>query len=287
MQETVNLQAFRELVKKSIGPRSQAEFAKDCGLTASHMNRILSEKNQSIPQVKTIRNIAKVAVNGVTLNQLLISAGYEPQEDNKCVYSDDGNFIISGITEQDMSNYDIRKDFREKLIELRTFVRPFDNFDDVFSGIVWDCDGMVSNIHYTLGNEQEIKEVTGWHHGADYCVYGRLKCEKDNSLIEFDFALFYCKTDKGKLIICDTDWGMEKEVPVTNAKDITSDLNLMGIGAEDIEKLIQHGDGGNSIYLTNDISELLMKTIADIMVNQGKWTVEEAEDYLLHGSEEV
>ncbi len=205
--EKIDLSEFKELVRKSIGARSQVEFAKDCGLTASHLNRLINEQNQTTPQVKTIRNIALTAANGVTLNELLVAAGYDPQIDHQCVYSEDGKSkIAGGITAESLRNFNVQKAFREELISLRECIRPYDDFNDVFGNLHWDCEHYVEDLHHVMEKEEEIKNSGCWVHGADYSIEGQLKCMKNNQSIAFDFLLYYCKTDKGKIIIMDTDW---------------------------------------------------------------------------------
>lgn len=64
-----NFSIFRELLHKAIGNRTQAQFAHESGLSAEHLNRMLNSSNIHRPTDRTLRKMASVAENGVTLQR--------------------------------------------------------------------------------------------------------------------------------------------------------------------------------------------------------------------------
>lgn len=206
MTNKTDLAKFKELVRKSIGARSQAEFASEALLSPSHLTRMLNDDYDSTPHVRTIRNIAAVAVNGVTLNDLLVAAGYEPQVDGSLIYSEDGNCVIVGITEVQMNNYQPKKEIIEGLINLRASKMAFDSIEASLGDIEWDMGAMVDGLQINLGKENKTTEDMGYHYEADYCISGTIECVKNNVKISLPFILYYCKTDTGNVIIMDTEW---------------------------------------------------------------------------------
>lgn len=208
MTSKTDLSKFKNLVRKSIGARSQAEFAREANLSPSHLTRMLSDDYDSTPHIRTIRNMASAAVNGVTLNDLLVAAGYEPQVDGSFVYSEDGKDQIVGITEVQMRNYNPKKEIVERLIDLRTSRMAFGSFESALSDIDWQMDGMVEDLKIDIAEEKKTSEDMGYHHEADYYIQGMVSCAKRGSVIKVPFVLYYCKTDTGNIIIMDTEWEM-------------------------------------------------------------------------------
>ncbi len=78
-----NKEAFREVIIRARGDRSQADFCEECGLSYAYMNRYANAKNEDAPTLSTIKKIA-VATNTVTYEDLLTAAGYDAEK-----YKDD------------------------------------------------------------------------------------------------------------------------------------------------------------------------------------------------------
>lgn len=66
---------FRELLKKGIGLRTQADFAEACGITRPYLNTLLKKDLISRPTVETLRKMAK-AMSNVPYRDLMESCGY-------------------------------------------------------------------------------------------------------------------------------------------------------------------------------------------------------------------
>ena len=78
-----NKEAFREVIIRARGDRSQADFCEECGLSYAYMNRYANAKNEDAPTLSTIKKIA-VATKTVTYEELLNAAGYDAEK-----YKDD------------------------------------------------------------------------------------------------------------------------------------------------------------------------------------------------------
>ena len=66
---------FRELLKKGIGLRTQADFAESCGITRPYLNTLLKKDFISRPTAETLGKMAK-AMKNVSYKELMESCGY-------------------------------------------------------------------------------------------------------------------------------------------------------------------------------------------------------------------
>lgn len=75
MSEKKEYKAFRELLKKGIGDRTQTDFAEQCGISREHISRMLRERFIFRPSKSTL---CKMAANmeGVSLAELYEACGY-------------------------------------------------------------------------------------------------------------------------------------------------------------------------------------------------------------------
>ena len=69
-------EAFRDVIIRARGDRSQADFCEECGLSYAYMNRYANAKNDDAPTLSTIKKIA-IATKTVTYEELLSAAGYD------------------------------------------------------------------------------------------------------------------------------------------------------------------------------------------------------------------
>ena len=67
--------AFRELLRKGIGLRTQADFAEACGITRPYLNTLLKKDLIGRPTIETLRKMAKV-MKSVSYRDLMESCGY-------------------------------------------------------------------------------------------------------------------------------------------------------------------------------------------------------------------
>ncbi len=67
---------FADLLKRSVGSRTQKEFAALTGISSAHLSRLLHQKFDSPPSIDTLQRLAAHAQNGVTYWDLLNACGY-------------------------------------------------------------------------------------------------------------------------------------------------------------------------------------------------------------------
>lgn len=84
-KETYKNRILVDLLKKAIGSRSIIEFTTQCGLSISFVSRLLNNNLPSRPSKRSLLKMAGNLLNGVTLSQLLVAAGYE----DDCGYIDE------------------------------------------------------------------------------------------------------------------------------------------------------------------------------------------------------
>ena len=72
-------EAFKEMLIKARGERTQTEFSKDCALSYAYLNKYANGKMEDPPTIGTIKKIA-VATRAVSYEELLTAAGYDAKK---------------------------------------------------------------------------------------------------------------------------------------------------------------------------------------------------------------
>ncbi len=72
-------EAFRAVIIKARGSKSQAEFCDDCSLSYAYINKYTNGKLDIAPTIQTLKKIA-VGTNNVTYEELLTAAGYDAEK---------------------------------------------------------------------------------------------------------------------------------------------------------------------------------------------------------------
>ncbi len=81
MAEQKEYKKLRELIVAAIGDdRTQADFARETGITTEHLNRLLKNSMISRPHDNTLMKIAEHSENGITLKMLRDSCDYRSKE---------------------------------------------------------------------------------------------------------------------------------------------------------------------------------------------------------------
>ena len=71
---------LKEVVKQAIGTsRTQAKFAKDAGISVTHLNRLINQPDQH-PSIETLQKIAAIADNGIRMTDLMEACGMDISE---------------------------------------------------------------------------------------------------------------------------------------------------------------------------------------------------------------
>ena len=74
-----NKEAFRAVLIKARGDRSQAEFSEDCSISYSYLNKYTNARFSEAPTLQTLKKIA-AASKDVTYADLLEAAGYDVEK---------------------------------------------------------------------------------------------------------------------------------------------------------------------------------------------------------------
>ena len=82
----INYRKFQELLRKGMGSRNQTEFAKVSGISRGNLNRMLNGADIARPSVGVLKKIAS-CMRSVSLNELLVSCGYEPLDITSAIQS--------------------------------------------------------------------------------------------------------------------------------------------------------------------------------------------------------
>lgn len=93
-----NYESFRALLRSAIGNNTQAAFAKRTGISAEHLNRMLNSKTIHRPSQQTLESIAKCALNGVTLQDMINALNF-----------DDPEYHV--LTVRDIANEEAKREF--------------------------------------------------------------------------------------------------------------------------------------------------------------------------------
>ena len=88
-----------ELIKKAQGNRSLNAFARQCGIDAGNLSRILNNKNVVAPKPDTLQKIASQSYNDVTYEDLMIASGYMTLSEDT---ANEQNIVPSKIKENDI-----------------------------------------------------------------------------------------------------------------------------------------------------------------------------------------
>jgi len=88
-----------ELIKKAQGNRSLNAFARQCGIDAGNLSRILNNKNVVAPKPDTLQKIASQSYNDVTYEDLMIASGYMTLSEDT---ANEQNIVSSKIKENDI-----------------------------------------------------------------------------------------------------------------------------------------------------------------------------------------
>ncbi len=119
---------FAELLDRAKGKRSGNVFAKECGIAAAHISRLLRGLVETAPTPPTIRKFADHAHNDVTYEELMNAAGHTTGIKMATGSGKTSNlmFLLNSYLENQEKNLNIKID-REKM-ELKDIDQIFEVF---------------------------------------------------------------------------------------------------------------------------------------------------------------
>ena len=177
---------FRKLLRRGIGSRSQKDFAKQAGMSQTYLNRMLKSEIIPDPSITTLEKIARVT--DLTMNELRIACGYEPEIiENKVLEWE--SCIKRGLEEYGSSLCDSPADLMDALEMLY-----FPSGDSTTS----------------IEDEEDNDKKEESSHGADFkcrvtITWGDSECKAYTR-----FYLYYVRTTKGKILVLGSSLSKEE-----------------------------------------------------------------------------
>lgn len=154
--KAIAMQRVSTLVKELIGERSIRRTAEDSNVAASYITGIINQKY--LPSAETLRKLSAPTAkpqNGVTMEDLMIAAGYQTDYIEVAVDDMDGNLSGGDSASQDL----IREQHRERLQEIR-------KFESKAAGIIYKT---LAEKGLSFSYEKEAMGVRGYR--PDIAVY--------------------------------------------------------------------------------------------------------------------
>ncbi len=186
---------FRRLLKLAIGDsRKQAEFARESGIAAPQLNRMLNQKEIGRPFVSTLKKIAGHAVNGVMLKDLLSACGYS--EDMACAVENEACMERKEMDIDERAKL-CHKEFMNGCQEMLKTAGIYDGvFGFAESAAEKYC---MDNVSISVGREIPVKDSRKFPDADMACPFG-LSITDDGGTAEIGFGLYYCMTKKDKIV---------------------------------------------------------------------------------------
>ena len=262
------LAAFRRLLKRAQGGRTQADFAKNGGMSAATLSRFLSSDDIPAPNISTLRRIAGAAENGVTLRELLHACGYgggTVQEIIKdAVGAELGKRKELSINERvDAGIEDIRQGLSGLTEDRPYFTRDLAEYLDTVNMLY-----AVEDVSYEVEQTGILAEPDArFPEAEEYAVVNISFSDTEFSTFSA-FAVFYTKTSMGKMYVygAASDYntlsgfgsGIAQEVEEMSYGNPEVDLGVMDpirVWADKREKGFEKKDGENFYRRVKEISE--------------------------------
>lgn len=208
MSKDFNQDAFKELLRKAIGPfRSQAEFARQSGISTGHLNRMLNT-DVAKPETTTLHKIAACAEKRVSMEELMDACGYETDRLFQKKQKSERSLMEIGKRAQACAD-DIMKGFTELLSE-----RPYTGKDLYSLVSTFDMLYAEENLCYEImeerprnfGSGANGRELRGF---ADHSSVVEISWSDCNYNFRMDIALCYTKTTAGCFVVYWAEYGME------------------------------------------------------------------------------
>ena len=189
---------FRTLLMKAIGSRTQKTFAEEAGISPSHLSRMLSLDEATVPTRKTLQKIASASEGRVSLAQLERVCGYP---------------ISAPATPQDTS-IDFRKRIQNEVQNIKQGLMEFRNKATTYESAEAMFDA-VSMLYCTVDVKIELEEPEpfdaevasrlrrGPTYGAEHYQNATVSWADDDVAVEMGCVLFFCITTKGHFIFSD------------------------------------------------------------------------------------
>lgn len=215
---------FGSLLKRGIGERTQAEFAKECGISPEHVSRMLNSARASFPSRSTLEKIAPHVVGGVTLEQLYAACGYRTDDIGK---SEPEKRVSLGDDERIwLTIRDLKTGFHAMTSapKLWDSIRQFlDAFDALYG---------VEELKYVFGNEKPYSGTQKAN--SEFCGALQVSLTAEKFVTTVYASLFYSKTTGGRYLISDVSFD-------------AASLADAGVFPDKVDNAVMKAGGGASI----------------------------------------
>ncbi len=233
---------FQNLVKIAMGQQKQNEFADKAGISKFHLNRLLNNPDQN-PSKSTLQKIADASDGRVSFNQLYaachdgeIPAVQAANEDYSKEYHIAGDelFDLTSVRQSKLADATLKtKISLEVLNRVLTIKNAITSYcgqsyryislHDVFASIrtIYHLE----DIHCsTYGIDHDT--IDAGHRNAEEAAHVIAQWGDENFQATFSFVLYYCKTEKGGIILSEAVFDLPSLLKVHNpvADDILFQL---------------------------------------------------------------
>ena len=203
----MNTEEFQNLLRRAIGERSRAEFAKRSEISAIQLHRWLKKEDPPRPSVKNLQKIARCASGGVTYRDLLAACGYsdaeldfysEEQETAKGEKKD--RVLLPEHERVAACEEDILKGFSEMTNRSQVPYNDVDEFVEMVN-LLYSVEDLCFDVGNERINDLEIKEKPNGKYYVPLTI-SWASGERDEEAYHFTKGLiFYYKTEDGQVMI--------------------------------------------------------------------------------------
>ena len=236
---------IQNLIKIAMGQQKQNEFAEKAGISKFHLNRLLNNPDQN-PSKSTLQKIADASEGRVSFNQLYaayhngdILTTQMDNEDYSKEYRIAGDELFDLSTVQNASPSDnhlkskISLDVLKRVITLKNAITSYCgqsyryiSLHDVFESIrtIYHLEDV-----YCATYSIDTDAIDPGHRNAERAAHVIAQWGDENFQATFAFVLYYCKTEKGGIILSEAVFDLPSLLKVHNpvADDILFQLASM------------------------------------------------------------
>ena len=180
---------LKTLLIDSMEGMTQNEFAAACGISRSHMNRILNNPAKHKPSKLTLKKISEQS--SASYNQLLEACGYESETPFPGTQKE---FHIKSLTEKTCDAFDVFKEGSETIARSGRFFRSTEEFTDLCR-LLFNTE----NVHVKTGASREYYGTLVPY--AEYYAAAVMSIQGNASYTKLHFLIYFNQTTSGMIMI--------------------------------------------------------------------------------------
>lgn len=229
-----NVPKFRTYLKGLIGEMTQADFAREKGITPEHLSRMMRSEKPGCPSKTTLRKIA--GNSDPVYNDLLDLCGYNDREKV---------FVLETREEAIQKRLN---ELEDNLSSMTKGVHLYNSLNDFFDEYIMLYD--TKNVVFKKGKKMEYDD--GGHFGAEYSVVITAEYKVRDCRCVIYAVLYFSETKGGKIIVL--DFALDGK-------------SLALAGAVESEEMKKKAEGMSHLYLVKhepaDVKRILAKIFGD------------------------